>query len=108
MEGVIYIYISTLNVTRSTCNVSYLIVVTLYVVRTLVVVTGLYMREYVHINNADGLPMKERRNLKSLVDAENENRRTLYGEVAKALKIDSSQIEKIEKIFAKEWKESLK
>ena len=46
-----------------------------------------------------------------LVDAENRDRKTLYVEVAKALKvhpIDSAQIDKVAKIFAKEWQKSVR
>ncbi|MBW1802225.1 MAG: DUF1318 domain-containing protein [Deltaproteobacteria bacterium] len=58
---------------------------------------------YVSIGSTAGLGLKEKRDLKSLVDAENNDRRTLYKEVAKALKIDSSQVNKVAQIFAKEW-----
>ena len=58
---------------------------------------------YVSFGNIKGLGLKEKRDLKNLVDAENKDRETLYKEVAKALKIDASQINKIAEIFAKEW-----
>jgi hypothetical protein len=60
---------------------------------------------YVAIGNTQGLGLKEKRNLKNLVDAENRDRKKLYAEVAKALKIDASQISKIAKSFAKKWQE---
>ena len=63
---------------------------------------------YVSIGDIEGLGLKEKRDLKSLVDTENETRKGLYGEVAKALKIDSSQIDRIAEIFAKEWQKSVK
>ena len=53
------------------------------------------------------LGLKEKRDLKALVDAENNDRKTLYTEVAKALVIDSSQINKVAEIFAKEWKKPI-
>jgi hypothetical protein len=62
---------------------------------------------YVSIKEAGKLELKERRNLKNLVDAENKDRTRLYQEVAKALDIDDSQIDKIATIFAKEWQKSL-
>lgn len=62
---------------------------------------------YVSIKDAGGLELKERRNLNNLVDAENKDRTSLYREVAKALDIDESQIDKIATIFAKEWQKSL-
>jgi len=58
---------------------------------------------YVSLGNTGGLGLKDKRNLKNFVDAENRDRKTLYAEVARALKIDPSQINKIAAIFAKEW-----
>lgn len=62
---------------------------------------------YVAIGNTDGLGLKDKRKLKTLVEAENSDRKSLYAEVAKALKIDPSQTDKIADIFAKEWKKSV-
>ncbi|MGZ5499222.1 MAG: DUF1318 domain-containing protein, partial [Candidatus Aminicenantales bacterium] len=44
--------------------------------------------------------------LRNLVKDENADRTKLYAEVAKALNIEASQIEKIQKIFAAEWAKS--
>ena len=63
---------------------------------------------YVSIVNADSLALKERRDLKSLVDAENQSRKDLYEEVAKALNIDPSHIGRVAEVFAKEWQQSVK
>ncbi|MBW2029167.1 MAG: DUF1318 domain-containing protein [Deltaproteobacteria bacterium] len=63
---------------------------------------------YVSIANTKGLGLKEKRDLRALVDAENRDRRKLYEEVAKALKIDLSQVNKVAEIFAKEWQRTLK
>lgn len=63
---------------------------------------------YVSIGNTGGLGLKDKRNLRALVDAENSDRKSLYAEVAKALKIDPSQTGKIAGIFAEEWKKSIK
>jgi hypothetical protein len=62
---------------------------------------------YVSLGDSGKLTLKERRNLKNLTDAENKDRKTLYREVAKALKIDPGQTDKIAAIFAKEWQKSL-
>ncbi len=62
---------------------------------------------YVSLGNTQGLGLKDKRDLKALVDTENTARRTLYLEVAKALKIDPNQVDKIAEIFAKEWQKSL-
>jgi len=54
------------------------------------------------------LNLKEKRDLNGLVDAENRDRKTLYTEVARALKIDSGQIDRIAEIFAKEWQKPVR
>jgi hypothetical protein len=58
---------------------------------------------YLSEGNSEGLGLKERRDLKNLIDAENKDRSRLYDEVAKALEIDSSQVNRVAEIFAKEW-----
>jgi uncharacterized protein YdbL (DUF1318 family) len=63
---------------------------------------------YVSITNTGSLSLKEKRDLNGLVEAENRYRKQLYAEVAKALNIDSSQINKIAEIFAKEWQKSVR
>ncbi len=63
---------------------------------------------YLAAVDAGGLSLKDKRDLNGLVDAENSDRRTLYAEVAKALKIDPGQIEQIAEIFAKEWQKPLR
>ena len=63
---------------------------------------------YVAVTNAGSLGLKDKRDLNALVDAENGDRRSLYQEVAKAMKIDPSQVNKIAEIFATEWQKSVK
>jgi len=63
---------------------------------------------YLSAADTGGLNLKEKRDLNSLVDAENSDRKTLYAEVAKAMKIEPSQVEKIAEIFAKEWKKPVR
>ncbi len=58
---------------------------------------------YVSTGDLGSLGLKEKRDLNGLVDAENKDRKALYQEVAKALDIDPGQIDRIAKIFAKEW-----
>jgi hypothetical protein len=58
---------------------------------------------YVSMGDTKGLGLKDKRDLNNLVGAENNDRKRLYEEIAKALKIDPSQINKIAEIFAKEW-----
>lgn len=63
---------------------------------------------YVSTRNTQGLGLKEKRDLNSLVSAENSYRKTLYEEVAKAMNIDPSQVNRIAQIFAAEWKKSVR
>ena len=63
---------------------------------------------YVSLASTAGLGLKEKRNLTSLVAAENSDRRKLYGEIAKAMKIDPSQVGRIGEIFAKEWQKPVR
>ncbi len=57
----------------------------------------------IEIRDDAGLNLKDKATLRSLEKEENNDRRSLYAEVAKALDIDSSQISRIQKIFAQEW-----
>jgi len=63
---------------------------------------------YLSVANTGGLNLKEKRDLNGLVDAENSDRKTLYSEVAKALKIDQSKTGRIAEIFAKEWQKPVR
>ena len=63
---------------------------------------------YLSVANTGDLNLKEKRDLNGLVDAENSDRRTLYSEVAKALKIDPGQVDRIAGIFAKEWQKPVR
>ncbi|MBL7181025.1 MAG: DUF1318 domain-containing protein [Pseudomonadota bacterium] len=63
---------------------------------------------YLSVADTGGLNLKEKRDLNGLVDAENSDRGTLYAEVAKALKIDPGQINRIAEIFAKEWQKPVR
>jgi hypothetical protein len=63
---------------------------------------------YLSVADTGGLNLKEKRDLNGLVDAENSDRKTLYSEVAKALKIDPGQIGRIAGIFAKEWQKPVR
>ncbi|MBW1826411.1 MAG: DUF1318 domain-containing protein [Deltaproteobacteria bacterium] len=63
---------------------------------------------YLSVADTSRLNLKEKRDLNGLVDAENRDRKTLYAEVARALKIDSGQIDRIAEIFAKEWQKPVR
>lgn len=47
--------------------------------------------------------LKEKALLRNLVKDENNDRRNFYTEYAKAKEIDSSQIKRVQKIFAERW-----
>lgn len=57
----------------------------------------------VEVRDEVGLNLQAKAALRNLVKDENGDRTKLYAEVAKALNIEASQIERIQKIFAEEW-----
>jgi len=57
----------------------------------------------VEIRDEAALNLKDKAALRNLVKEENADRLSLYAEVAKALNIEASQIERIQKIFAENW-----
>jgi uncharacterized protein YdbL (DUF1318 family) len=58
------------------------------------------------VRDEAGLNLQAKAAVRNLVKDENSDRARLYAEVAQALKIEASQIEKIQKIFAAEWAKS--
>lgn len=61
---------------------------------------GLTNKGLVEIRDEAGLNLQAKAALRKLVKDDNDVRMKLYGEVAKAMNIEVSQIEKIQKIFA--------
>jgi uncharacterized protein YdbL (DUF1318 family) len=61
---------------------------------------GLTNKGLVEIRDEAGLSLQAKGALRQLVKDDNDVRMKLYGEVAKALNIEASQIERIQKIFA--------
>ena len=57
----------------------------------------------IRIRDESGLNLKEKALLRNLVNDENDDRRNFYAEYAKAKEIDSSQINRVQKIFAEKW-----
>ena len=55
------------------------------------------------VRDETGLNLQAKAALRNLVKDENGDRAKLYAEVAKALGIEASQVERIQKIFAAEW-----
>ena len=58
---------------------------------------------FIRIRDESGLNLKEKALLRNLEKDENNDRRNLYSEVAKALDVDPSQIKRVQKIFAERW-----
>lgn len=58
---------------------------------------------FIRIRDESGLNLKEKALLRNLEKDENNDRRNLYSEIAKALDVDPSQIKKVWKIFAERW-----
>ncbi|MCX6569007.1 MAG: DUF1318 domain-containing protein [Candidatus Aminicenantes bacterium] len=55
------------------------------------------------VRDEAGLNLQAKAALRNLVKDENSDRTKLYAEVAKALNIEASQIDRIQKIFAESW-----
>jgi uncharacterized protein YdbL (DUF1318 family) len=64
---------------------------------------GLTNKGLVEIRDETGLNLQAKAALRKLVKEDNADRMKLYEEVAKALNIEASQIERIQKIFAENW-----
>ena len=62
---------------------------------------------YVVIAQTDSLSVRDKGTIRNLVGAENNDRKSLYLEVAKALNIDANQVDRVAGIFAKEWQKSV-
>ncbi len=58
---------------------------------------------FVKIRDESGLNLKDKATLRNLVKDENNDRKNMYAEVARAMEIDASQIPKIQKAFAAQW-----
>jgi uncharacterized protein YdbL (DUF1318 family) len=58
---------------------------------------------FVKSRDESGLNLKDKAMLRNLVNDENNDRKNMYAEVARAKEIDASQIPKIQKIFAAQW-----
>ena len=61
---------------------------------------------YLEARDAGSLDLQGRAALQRLISAENQDRRRLYEEVAKALNVDKSQVPRIGATFAEEWQKS--
>jgi uncharacterized protein YdbL (DUF1318 family) len=64
---------------------------------------GETMDGFLKILNEEGLSLQDKAGLRNLVKEENQDRKNLYAEVAKALNIDASQLDRVQKIFAEQW-----
>ncbi len=64
---------------------------------------GVANNGFLEVLNEEGLGLQDRALFRKLVKDENQDRTDLYSEVAKALDIDPSQIERVRNIFAEQW-----
>lgn len=55
------------------------------------------------VRSADGLGLRERAEIRQLVEAENRDREALYSEIARANNFPTAMIPRIKAIFAKSW-----
>jgi uncharacterized protein YdbL (DUF1318 family) len=58
---------------------------------------------FVKIRDESGLNLKDKAMLRNMQKDENNDRKNMYAEVARAMEIDASQISRIQKIFAALW-----
>ncbi len=58
---------------------------------------------FIEARDEEKLSLKERRDLKALVDEENKDRRNLYQDVVRANKFDAERLKDVQKIFAAQW-----
>jgi uncharacterized protein YdbL (DUF1318 family) len=59
---------------------------------------------YLEIRDTGDLGLKEKSQVKGLVDAENKDRRALYEEIIRANNLDSKVLPEVEKKFANSWR----
>ena len=65
---------------------------------------GIDKNGYLELLNADGIGLKDRSTVNQLVSAENQDRKTLYTELAKANNLEGVQ-GRIQQIFADTWRD---
>ncbi len=58
---------------------------------------------YLQSLKEEGLSLQERSAFRKLLGDENNDRKVLYGEVAKALNVDAKDLDRVGKIFADQW-----
>ncbi len=62
---------------------------------------------YVALRSEQGLNLKEKMDVRRIMNEENANRRALYKAVAAALNIPPSEVRKVGRIFATRWQQSV-
>jgi len=60
---------------------------------------------YLEVRDTGGLGLPQVAALKRLVEADNAARRQLYAEVARALNLQPQQVNQVQEIFAREWRD---
>jgi uncharacterized protein YdbL (DUF1318 family) len=66
---------------------------------------GIQNDGYITVRSVEGLAIRDVATLRRLVDADNQARKRLYAAVAQALNIESSEVDRVAKIFADQWRE---
>ncbi|MBE0616539.1 MAG: YdbL family protein [Proteobacteria bacterium] len=66
---------------------------------------GINRDGYLEVRDTGGLTLPEVATLKRLVEADNAARRQLYVEVARALNLQPQQVNQVQEIFAREWRD---
>jgi uncharacterized protein YdbL (DUF1318 family) len=60
---------------------------------------------YLELRDTDALGLKEKSQVKRLVEAENNDRRALYEEIIRANNLDSKVMSEVERLFANSWRQ---
>lgn len=66
---------------------------------------GIDREGYLQVRDTAGLNLPQTASLKRLVEADNAARRQLYVEVGRALEIQPQQVDQVQEIFAREWRD---
>ncbi len=63
---------------------------------------------YLAAKDTDGLSLKEKRDVQTLLSEENDDRKNLYAEIVKSNGIEDSYVERVGQLFSAEWQKKSK
>ena len=69
---------------------------------------GINKDGFLQVLDTGGLGLKERAEVNQLVAAENQDRQSLYQEIARANNFPENRVDDIQRIFAKSWRDQAK